>query len=111
MVCGGYNSFALDQHRNLYAWGNGNFGQTGTGSVDNIVNPILISPGGTGSKVKQLSAGFSHVVALTELVRPLHTIYYASIITYLIMFQGLVYTWGRGKEGQLGIQTKPFVKL
>lgn len=74
-------SMALAETGKVYVWGNNNFGQLGTGSVNSINTPSLLDAL-YNEKIIDISCGDNFSGALT------HT--------------GDVYTWGFGNEGQLG---------
>ena len=80
---GGSYTIALTETGQLYAWGYNQFGQLGNGKYSVNTNSKLEKvslPAGT--ELKQVSAGTSHAVALTE--------------------TGQLYAWGWNKYGQLG---------
>jgi alpha-tubulin suppressor-like RCC1 family protein len=83
-ICAGQNhSLAMDSSGTIWGWGANGNGQLGLGTPSNIeTNPSVVS--GLGS-IKQLCAGRDHSIALDT--------------------NGVVWTWGRGLYGQLGVGT------
>ena len=86
-ISSGYDyTVALDKNGKVYAWGRNNYGQLGDGTTTNSNIPICISDIPTNPlnkvKIKEISAGNSHAVAIDE--------------------EGKVYTWGHNYGGQLG---------
>ena len=86
---GWYNSMAIDDQGKIYAWGNNNMGQLGTGNTTNSLVPVDISGSGAlaGRKIVDISSGgestqYVHSMALDD--------------------QGKVYTWGYDYYGELG---------
>jgi alpha-tubulin suppressor-like RCC1 family protein len=80
--CGAYHSLALTQSGELYAWGSNAIGQIGCG--DNYIKLMPTKLKALNDiKIKMISCGFHHSMALTE--------------------KGCVYSWGDNKCGQLGI--------
>uniref|UniRef100_A0A8C8YIH1 HECT and RLD domain containing E3 ubiquitin protein ligase 5 n=1 Tax=Prolemur simus TaxID=1328070 RepID=A0A8C8YIH1_PROSS len=77
---GGAHSMALSMSGNIYSWGRNEFGQLGLGHTKNKDSPSLIEA--LDQKVEFLTCGGSHTALLTQ--------------------DGLVFTFGAGKYGQLG---------
>ncbi|XP_020030081.2 E3 ISG15--protein ligase HERC5 isoform X1 [Castor canadensis] len=75
------HSMALSMSGNIYSWGKNDFGQLGLGHTKKKDSPSLIE-GLDNQKVEFLSCGGSHTALLTQ--------------------DGLVFTFGAGKYGQLG---------
>lgn len=75
------HSMALSISGNVYSWGRNDFGQLGLGHTDNKDLPSLIETLGN-EKVEFLACGGSHTALLTK--------------------DGLLFTFGAGKYGQLG---------
>uniref|UniRef100_A0A8C5YY71 HECT and RLD domain containing E3 ubiquitin protein ligase 5 n=1 Tax=Marmota marmota marmota TaxID=9994 RepID=A0A8C5YY71_MARMA len=75
------HSMALSMSGNVYSWGKNNFGQLGLGHTKNRAAPCLIETP-DNKKVEFLACGGSHAALLTQ--------------------DGLVFTFGAGKYGQLG---------
>ncbi|XP_047422955.1 E3 ISG15--protein ligase HERC5 isoform X2 [Sciurus carolinensis] len=75
------HSMALSMSGNVYSWGKNNFGQLGLGHTKNKAAPCLIETP-DNRKVEFLACGGSHAALLTQ--------------------DGLLFTFGAGKYGQLG---------
>ncbi|XP_070265202.1 E3 ISG15--protein ligase HERC5-like isoform X1 [Myotis yumanensis] len=75
------HSMALSMSGNVYSWGRNDFGQLGLGHTDNEDCPSLIEAL-DNQKVEFLACGGSHTALLTK--------------------DGLLFTFGAGKHGQLG---------
>ncbi|XP_039074362.1 E3 ISG15--protein ligase HERC5 isoform X2 [Hyaena hyaena] len=75
------HSMALSMSGNVYSWGRNDFGQLGLGHTDGKDFPSLIEAV-DNQKVEFLACGGSHTALLTK--------------------DGLVFTFGAGKHGQLG---------
>ncbi|XP_037385436.1 E3 ISG15--protein ligase HERC5 isoform X1 [Talpa occidentalis] len=75
------HSMALSMSGNVYSWGRNNFGQLGLDHTDSKDSPSLIEPL-DNQKVEFVACGGSHTALLTK--------------------DGLVFTFGAGKFGQLG---------
>nr|KAF6500344.1 HECT and RLD domain containing E3 ubiquitin protein ligase 5 [Molossus molossus] len=75
------HSMALSISGNMYSWGRNDFGQLGLGHTDNEDFPSLIEALDS-QKVEFLACGGSHTALLTK--------------------DGLLFTFGAGKHGQLG---------
>ncbi|KAG3275967.1 HECT and RLD domain containing E3 ubiquitin protein ligase 5 [Ictidomys tridecemlineatus] len=103
------HSMALSMSGNVYSWGKNNFGQLGLGHTKNRAVPCLIETP-DNKKVEFLACGGSHAALLTQVswfpdgFHPLsvsftligwHTLAYVSDL-------GKVFSFGFGKEGQLG---------
>jgi uncharacterized repeat protein (TIGR02543 family) len=87
VAAGFRTSFAVTTSGNLYGWGSNGMGYVGDGTnVDRNI-PTLIGFTGltSGEKIKNISVGESHALALTT--------------------SGRVYAWGRNHYGQLGDNT------
>eukprot|EP00877_Chromochloris_zofingiensis_P008815 jgi/Chrzof1/4187/Cz14g02070.t1 len=82
LVAGGWrHTMAADAHGRTYAWGWNKFGQLGLGDTQDRPEPAEIV-NLSGSHVHLLACGWRHTLAATE--------------------DGMVYSWGRGVNGQLG---------
>ena len=83
---GGNHTVAIDKNGKVYAWGINYAGQLGDGTTTMANIPICISDIPTNPlnrvKIKEISAGDSHTVAIDE--------------------DGKVYAWGANVRGQLG---------
>ncbi|URD76716.1 Regulator of chromosome condensation (RCC1) repeat [Musa troglodytarum] len=81
-ISGGWrHTMALTSDGRLYGWGWNKFGQLGIADNDDHCSPVQVNfP--EEQKVKQISCGWRHTLALTE--------------------RGNVFSWGRGTSGQLG---------
>lgn len=80
--CGGSLTAMISNKGNLYCFGANAHGQCGIGSDVEAVQELTQVIGMNDEKVKHVSAGFQHVLALTE--------------------TGTVYSFGKGESGQLG---------
>jgi alpha-tubulin suppressor-like RCC1 family protein len=82
--CGSNHSVILTKTGEVYSWGFNKSGLTGyLSGGDYQITPIKIN-GFDGKKIKAISCGYWHSLALTEC--------------------GRVYSWGNNKWGQLGIK-------
>lgn len=82
IACGGSHSGVIAANEDVYLWGNGQYGQLGTGVARNRRVPTKIRIL-QGKHATQLSFGEWHSMALCE--------------------GGVLYSWGFGEEGQLGL--------
>jgi len=80
-IAGGRDSSFAVAGGALYAWGNNQYGQLGTGSTTSRATPYKV----IGSGVRQVESGADHTVAL--------------------LTTGTVLAWGRNEYGQLGLGT------
>ncbi|XP_042373705.1 ultraviolet-B receptor UVR8 isoform X2 [Zingiber officinale] len=81
-VSGGWrHTMALTTDGRLYGWGWNKFGQLGIDDNDDRCSPVQVKLP-ADQKLKQISCGWRHTLALTE--------------------RGNVFSWGRGTSGQLG---------
>lgn len=73
IACGAYNSFALTDKGNVYAWGYGRWGMNGRGSIRDKPFPMAIARSGLALQetIMNITAGFHHVLARTSLGRVL----------------------------------------
>ena len=93
IACGSRHILALSDSGDVYAWGTGSAGQLGLGKKRSFPSPQLVW-GLMRKGVRQIAAGDAHSLALT--------------------YNGLVYSWGSSKVGQLGHgnrKTQPLPKL
>jgi alpha-tubulin suppressor-like RCC1 family protein len=66
----------------VYSWGKGGKGQLGNGDFESTFNPVLLTDQSLfNAKIKSVSAGFNHSVALSE--------------------SGVVFVWGKGMSQEL----------
>lgn len=85
VVCGArYQSLALTENGDLYAWGNAQVGSLGTQDVDNTEDMIQTTPLKIMSDVKDMAAGSAHTVVLKT--------------------DGTAYTFGVNNYGQIGMK-------
>lgn len=83
VACGSHHSLALTRDGEIYAWGQNNCGQVGTGTTANQPTPRKISSVIGARNVVSISCGQTSSVALLE--------------------NGEVYGWGYNGNGQLGL--------
>ncbi|XP_050205495.1 ultraviolet-B receptor UVR8 [Mercurialis annua] len=85
VVCGADHTIAYSQScSDVYSWGWGDFGRLGHGNSSDLFTPQPIKQL-HGLKIKQIACGDSHCLAVT--------------------MEGLVQSWGRNQNGQLGLGT------
>ena len=80
--CGYFHCLAVTRDGKVLAWGKGDCGQLGTGDMSGSLVPKVIQSLCT-ERVKQVACGSAHSIAVTE--------------------DGIVYAWGYGSDGQLGL--------
>lgn len=89
-ICtGSYQSYAICQNKDVYAWGNGEYGQLGLGDYSNTYVPtriILSSKYLSQLEIVKIDSGPRHTMMLTK--------------------QRTVYCCGDNSYGQLGIPSK-----
>ncbi|XP_014471626.1 PREDICTED: RCC1 and BTB domain-containing protein 1-like isoform X3 [Dinoponera quadriceps] len=83
IACGNHHSLALTEDGEVYAWGQNNCGQVGSGISTNQGSPRLVNSNLAGKKVICITCGQASSMAVTE--------------------NGEVYGWGYNGVGQLGI--------
>jgi alpha-tubulin suppressor-like RCC1 family protein len=83
IACGDCHSMAVTEDGVLFAWGAGSCGQLGTGTQDDVSSPQVIGGLLSGRRIKQVSAGGDHSLALLE--------------------DGRVLAWGSNSNGQVGV--------
>ncbi|EFN89650.1 RCC1 and BTB domain-containing protein 1 [Harpegnathos saltator] len=83
IACGNHHSLALTDDGEVYAWGQNNCGQVGSGISTNQGAPRLVNSNLAGKKVICITCGQASSMAVTE--------------------TGEVYGWGYNGVGQLGI--------
>ncbi|KAJ6369719.1 hypothetical protein OIU76_028046 [Salix suchowensis] len=81
IAVGAFHNLALQEDGTLWAWGNNEYGQLGTGDTQPRSQPITVH-GLSGLTLVDIAAGGWHSTALTH--------------------DGEVYGWGRGEHGRLG---------
>ncbi|KAG6741965.1 hypothetical protein POTOM_055246 [Populus tomentosa] len=81
IAVGAFHNLALQEDGTLWAWGNNEYGQLGTGDTQPRSQPITVQ-GLSGLTLVDIAAGGWHSTALTD--------------------DGEVYGWGRGEHGRLG---------
>lgn len=84
VACGNYHSLAITIDHKVYSWGWGVHGQLGLGSTESEPNPQQITSL-KEHRIIQAVAGYAHSAVLTS--------------------KGVIYTFGGGVYGQLGIGT------
>eukprot|EP01061_Rhynchopus_euleeides_P016622 TRINITY_DN27942_c0_g1_i1.p1 TRINITY_DN27942_c0_g1~~TRINITY_DN27942_c0_g1_i1.p1 ORF type:complete len:553 (+),score=140.20 TRINITY_DN27942_c0_g1_i1:182-1840(+) len=77
--------FNRDRKQLLFAWGSGQSGELGTWSREDVATPVSVKVVPYGSKVVQVALGAQYSCVLTD--------------------TGVVYTFGNGEWGQLGVST------
>jgi alpha-tubulin suppressor-like RCC1 family protein len=79
-----YSTLAIDSDNKIWVWGRNEMGELGTGNDDKYITPLNISNNfPTGTKITDISIGFSHSLALDS--------------------QNELWVWGDNLFGQLGI--------
>lgn len=77
-IMAGYgHSLAIDEHGNLWSWGNNQYGQLGDGTIENKETPVKIMEG-----IKEATVGYQYSLAID--------------------INGNLWSWGNNKCGQLG---------
>eukprot|EP00262_Sarcandra_glabra_P007883 TRINITY_DN20990_c0_g1_i1.p1 TRINITY_DN20990_c0_g1~~TRINITY_DN20990_c0_g1_i1.p1 ORF type:complete len:441 (+),score=87.48 TRINITY_DN20990_c0_g1_i1:226-1548(+) len=85
ITCGADHTTAYSESRmQVYSWGWGDFGRLGHGNSSDLFTPQPIKAL-QGIKIKQIACGDSHCLAVT--------------------MEGVVRSWGRNQNGQLGLGT------
>lgn len=64
-VAGAFHNLVLTEDGDVFAWGNGGYGQLGQGDTHNRSTPSVVQ-GLKGLQICQLAAGGWHSAALTE---------------------------------------------
>ena len=83
VACGSHHSVCLTKDGDIYAWGQNNCGQIGTGTTTNQSTPRKVSSPFAGKKVTSISCGQTSTMVALE--------------------SGEVYGWGYNGNGQLGL--------
>jgi RCC1 and BTB domain-containing protein len=99
IACGDYHTMALTLEDELYAWGEGNCGQLGTGGKDDVHTP------------KRININFNNSLLLNDYSsrdsgkeKPrIHQISLGGKHSLLLTNKGHLYVCGYGSQGQLGI--------
>lgn len=82
LACGSRFTLALTEHGNVYSWGRGVDGQLGNEHLEVGIAPKLVQELAE-IKITMIATRGSHAMALSA--------------------DGMVFTWGRGDDGQLGL--------
>ncbi len=82
IAAGAFHNLALTSAGHVLAWGNSDYGQLGLGCTTHVAAPHIVE-GLSKAGVTDLAAGGWHSAALTA--------------------GGVVYVWGRGEHGRLGL--------
>ena len=82
IAAGAFHNLALTASGHVLAWGNSDYGQLGLGSTTHVATPHVVDELSKAG-VTALAAGGWHSAALTA--------------------GGVVYVWGRGEHGRLGL--------
>ncbi|XP_020530583.1 ultraviolet-B receptor UVR8-like [Amborella trichopoda] len=90
LICGGNHTMAINEEGMLFSWGQGHWGQTGLGVVEDTLLPTQVHCL-QGLRIIQASAGSRHSIAVTD--------------------DGKVYGWGDGEQNQLGFTTNKIQML
>lgn len=85
IIASGNTSYLLSHSGDVYAFGDNSYGQLGFQGAPTSTTIIHRVPEVTNKQVVKISAGLTHVLALTK--------------------ERQVYSWGSGKHGQLGFPT------
>jgi len=87
IAVGYFHTVMLTNDSQIYSWGSNTFGQLGSRSFKDSLEPVAVEMNGelSGKIVVQIAAGGYHTLALTS--------------------DGRLYGWGKTKNGQLGDQT------
>nr|CAD7426419.1 unnamed protein product [Timema monikensis] len=83
VACGSHHTLALTRDGEVYAWGQNNCGQVGSGMSTNQSAPRKVNSGVGGKKVVSIACGQTSSMAVME--------------------NGEVYGWGYNGNGQLGL--------
>ncbi|XP_020287366.1 RCC1 and BTB domain-containing protein 1-like [Pseudomyrmex gracilis] len=83
IACGSHHSLALTEEGEVFAWGQNNCGQVGSGLSSNQGIPRQINSSLAGKKIVQVACGQTSSIAVTD--------------------NGEIYGWGYNGVGQLGI--------
>lgn len=86
-------ALAVDSQGNVWAWGQGDFGQLGTGGTSNKQDPVPLTPLPDADFKLVAAGGYLHLGTLSD------TPYAHSLA---IDGDGNVWAWGKGTDGQVG---------
>lgn len=89
VACGADHTLAVSEHGELYAWGQGESGALGLGHSDTQWEPDRVYVGQSGEFIIHMAAGSKHSVCCTR--------------------SGVVYAWGHGGNGRLGLGHNRYV--
>ena len=81
ICCGSDFTVVLTARGDVYTWGSGDSGRTGTGSMDNVFVPVYL-PCFNQVEIVEIAVGPDHAAAVSA--------------------DGKLYTWGYGSNGRLG---------
>ena len=84
--CGYYHTAAVTADGAVMCWGKGSSGQLGLGDATSSIIPRTITSL-HDHKIRDVSCGMAHTLALSE--------------------EGVVFAWGSGSDGQLGVGPRP----
>lgn len=123
------SAVALDSNGNVYAWGDGSYYDLGTGSKDNVFNPVKVEG---LPKIVQIAKGKNHTLALDEngniwgwgnnssgevhgslkgkVIVPTQIPVISNVVSIAagtgfsvaVKYDGTVWTWGNNQKNQLG---------
>jgi E3 ubiquitin-protein ligase HERC2 len=82
ICCGGQHAAVLTQEGIVHTWGRGGFGRLGHGKLDGVEYPREVVSL-KHEKCVQIACGFAYTAAVTD--------------------EGILYTWGAGENGRLGL--------
>lgn len=82
VACGYYHTAVVTEDGLVLCWGKGNSGQLGLGDDRSSLTPLAISSL-RQHKIRDVSCGMAHTLAISE--------------------EGLLFAWGSGADGQLGV--------
>jgi alpha-tubulin suppressor-like RCC1 family protein len=84
VACGRQHTVAVAENGSLYTWGKNSNGQCGLGHTNNVLSPVSVSSLlNADVRVHVAAAGAAHTLCVSE--------------------AGLLFSFGRGEEGQLGL--------
>jgi alpha-tubulin suppressor-like RCC1 family protein len=84
VACGSHHTVAVAENGSLYAWGKNSNGQCGLGHTNNVLSPVSVSSLLQADvRIHVAAAGTGHTLCVSE--------------------AGILFSFGRGEEGQLGL--------